>query len=293
MCVAVPVLEAEHDAECEIWLGAASALEGQRNNIHYRFDGETLFGVIEIDEVVQAGTYAPALQSATEAAYQQIFALLDELECGYIYRFWNYMADINGTSHGLERYRQFNTGRQNAFIASGRQVMGQLPAACALGTAQGKLKIAFIAGSVPAHAIENPRQINAYDYPQQYGPSSPTFSRASVLNTELGDMLLISGTASVVGHETLHIGNAVAQLQETLHNLEAVISEANHQIGQSGFALRDAFCRVYLRHAADLALVRGEIMQVLGPDTKVIFIQADICREDLLLEIEATILPPA
>lgn len=291
-CLSIPApILASGDAACEAWLASADVFEGRRDTVHYRFDDETLFGVIEVDEVSQTDAHTAPLQSATESAYRQIFTLLDELECPFIYRFWNYMADINGFSHGLERYRQFNTGRQNAFIASGRQVTGQLPAACALGIAKGKLKIAFIAGRMPARAIENPRQANAYDYPQQYGPSSPTFSRASLLSLKQGGILLISGTASVVGHQTLHAGNVIAQARETLSNLESVIAEANRQMSQPKFTLKDAFCRVYLRHAADLPVVRSEIEQVLGPDVKAIFIQADICREDLLLEIEATILP--
>ena len=40
---------------------------------------------------------------------------MQELGFRYIYRFWNYMADINGMSDGLERYRQFNAGRKEAF----------------------------------------------------------------------------------------------------------------------------------------------------------------------------------
>ncbi|HEX5538856.1 MAG TPA: hypothetical protein VFX01_03620, partial [Methylophilaceae bacterium] len=203
-------------------------------------------------------------------------------------RFWNYMADINGVGHGLERYRQFNIGRQDAFIASGREVSGQLPAACALGVARGPLTIAFLAGRAPSHAIENPRQLSAYEYPQQYGPRSPTFSRANLLHTANGEILLISGTASIVGHQTLHVADAVAQAGESLANIKAVISEANRVLKRQAFDPAQASYRVYVRYAADMPLIRQALLQAIGSGLQAIFVQADICRTDLLVEIEAT-----
>jgi enamine deaminase RidA (YjgF/YER057c/UK114 family) len=288
--ISLPLMLDNGDAACEIWLTSNNVREGQQGNIRYRYDDEILFGVIKVAEGTQTDA-APPLQVAAESAYRQIFALLDAQDYPFIYRFWNYMADINGASHGLERYRQFNRGRQSAFVACGRQVTGQLPAACALGVKEGNLEIAFVASRTRARAIENPRQTNAYEYPEQYGPSSPTFSRAALLSPSHGEILLISGTASVVGHQTLHTGDVIAQTRETLGNLETVISEANRLSGESRFALKDAFCRVYLRYATDLSVVRNEILKALGPDTKAVFTQADICREDLLLEIEAAVMP--
>lgn len=289
MHIPAPVLGSE-EAACEIWLSNIDALAGRRGAINYRYDDATLFGVIELREAdfVYAG-HATSLQQATESAYQQIFALLHELNFSYPYRFWNYMADINGISHELERYQQFNIGRQNAFIAHGRQTTGQLPAACALGVAEGSLQIAFIAGRSPSLAIENPRQISAYEYPEQYGPSSPTFARASLLNFNQCKLLLISGTASIVGHQTLHVGDVIAQTHETLNNLKAIVSEANRLLNQDKFDLATSFYRVYLRHAADLPLVRNEMQRVFGNHVQALFLQAEICRQNLLLEIEASI----
>ncbi|PKO50242.1 MAG: hypothetical protein CVU27_09200, partial [Betaproteobacteria bacterium HGW-Betaproteobacteria-20] len=196
--------------------------------------------------------------------------------------------DINGVDHGLERYRQFNVGRKNAFLAYGREVASKLPAACALGLADGPLTIAFLLGRKAPVAIENPRQINAYEYPEEYGPRTPSFSRATLLCTELDNLLLISGTASIVGHKTLHPSDVVAQTRETLANLDAVITEANRILGEQKFDLRNIFLRVYVRHSTDLSLVRNEMQRIMGGTIKAVFIQAEICRRELLLEIEAT-----
>ena len=279
----MPILDGE--AACEFWLGDSATAAAYKDGIRYRRSENLLFGVIEMNE---ADTGPIPLQQATKSAYQQIFALLDELELPFVYRFWNYMADINAVSHGLERYRQFNLGRQDAFLACGRNVVGELPSACALGTAKGPLQIAFLAGTAASLAIENPRQVNAYAYPEDYGPRSPTFSRASLLRLADGEMLFISGTASIVGHRTRHLGDVLGQTRETLANIEAVILEANRTMHHRWFNPSQLFYRVYVRHATDIGVIRDELRRLTGNHANAIFLQADICREDLLLEIETT-----
>jgi len=295
-----PILDGA-DVACEIWLSnPALSLDrmlgyGSSGAIQYRYSDEFLFGFISLpesalrqNETGQNVKDVSPLRHTTESAYLQIFALMDHLNYPYICRFWNYMADINGVDHGLERYRQFNVGRKNAFLAYGREVASKLPAACALGLADGPLTIAFLLGRKAPVAIENPRQINAYEYPEEYGPRTPSFSRATLLCTELDNLLLISGTASIVGHKTLHPSDVVAQTRETLANLDAVITEANRILGEQKFDLRNIFLRVYVRHSTDLSLVRNEMQRIMGGTIKAVFIQAEICRRELLLEIEAT-----
>lgn len=290
-----PVLDGI-DASCEIWLSdmrtsTSKVLENSSAGaIQFRCNDEFLFGVITLAESVQLQSQpnVSALQQITESAYRQIFALMDKMNYPHIYRFWNYMADINGISHGLERYRQFNVGRKDALAAYSDSLAKQLPAACALGVVDGPLTIAFLLGRKAPIAIENPRQVSAYEYPEEYGPQTPSFSRATLLDSEHSTFLFISGTASIVGHQSVHSQDVVAQTRETLANLEAVIAEANRTTNQAKFDLHHTFLRVYLRYAADLSLVRNEIQRHLGSTTRAVFIQADICRQELLLEIEAT-----
>ncbi len=298
-----PVLEGENIA-CEVWLNDSPMSDASSNlivsankgDIHYRLNDELLFGVISLDELAfsqgqsqQTQRDISPLQLATEAAYRQIFELIDELGYVHLYRFWNYMSDINGTSHDLERYRQFNVGRKHVFMQTGREAGSELPAACALGIAKGPLSIAFLVGKVATVAIENPRQIKAYDYPEQYGPSTPSFSRAALLHDGSQATLFISGTASIVGHETKHALDATAQTRETLLNLESVIAEANRVLGQPKFNLHDAYFRVYMRYAQDVDAVRAELQAYTKGKINAMFVQADICRHDLLIEIEATL----
>jgi len=250
--------------------------------------------VIALSETLfEAGAGKTPLQQATESAYRQVFALLDTLHYPYLFRFWNYIADINTHSFGLERYHQFNLGRQDAFLAHGRDVVGNVPAACALGTtAQGLLIIAFLAGRVAPLNIENPRQISAYEYPQEYGPRSPTFSRASLVRLGQDEVLFISGTASIVGHATLHPADVVAQTRETMANIKAVLAEANRLASPSWFDLSSLSYKVYVRHPADQAQIRAELERIVGTAPNAIYLRADVCRQDLLLEIEATAAQP-
>lgn len=292
MCVPMQRLDAG-ESICEVWHGGGPLTQGRCGDIHYRHDDEVLFGVIVLSETLfEGGAGKTPLQQAAESAYRQVFALLDMLRYPYLFRFWNYIADINAHSFGLERYRQFNLGRQDAFLAHGRDVVGNVPAACALGLTQGPLTIAFLAGRVASLNIENPRQISAYQYPQQYGPRSPTFSRASLVRLGQDEVLFVSGTASIVGHATLHPADVAAQTRETMTNIEAVLAEANRLASQPGFDLASLHYKVYVRHPADLAQIRAELERIVGIAPNAVYLQADVCRQDLLLEIEATAAHP-
>jgi len=289
-CIQVPIQRLDPgDSICEVWRGSGQLKQGQCGAIHYRHDDSVLFGMMALSETMFAeGTVKTPLQQATESAYRQVFALLDTLRYPYLFRFWNYIADINSHSFGLERYRQFNEGRQDAFLAHGRDVMGNVPAACALGSAQGPLTIGFLVGREAPLNIENPRQVSAYEYPQQYGPRSPTFSRATLVRQRDDEVLFVSGTASIVGHESMHLTDVVAQTRETMANIKAVLAEANRLASRPEFDLSSLYYKVYVRNPADLEQIRTELTRCVGDTLKAVYLQADVCRQELLLEIEAT-----
>ena len=282
-------LPSSEDDLCEVWHSDEPLTSGQLGAIRYR-QGETLlFGCMSLDEMaVDASEGRSPLQSATETAYQLIFALLEAQGYTSLFRVWNYFSSINVESHHIERYRQFNIGRQEAFLAHGRSVIDGVPAACALGSATGGLNIAFLATRVKVLGIENPRQVSAYHYPSQYGPRTPTFARAGLANLGGRDVLFISGTASIVGHQTLHHGDVAAQTRECLQNIAAVVEEANRQAPHAHFQLDHFAYKVYVRNPENMARVRREIADYFDKPVSVVFLQADICRADLLVEIEAS-----
>lgn len=290
---------------CEVWrvegqavrLSAGAATYGR---VQYRFCDELMFGSVCIEEREMENpgrdsgrgsslSESAALLRATETAYQEIFAVLKQTQHRHLLRIWNYLPEINGEADGDERYRHFNSARQLAFRNSGRATVGTVPAACALGSPAGSpIWIYFLAARQTPTMIENPRQTSAYHYPPQFGRHSPIFSRACVLSESPGTNLFVSGTSSIVGHETLHAGNVVAQTEETMTNIGALLHECNRAIGSTRYGLDLLKYKVYVRRPADLGLVKSTLEGFVKPATSVLYLQADVCREDLLVEIEAT-----
>lgn len=103
-----------------------------------------------------------------------------------------------------------------------------------------------------------------------------------------GTNLFVSGTASIVGHETRHRGDAAAQTAESLANIGAVVDEANRLLGASRFALGQLTFKVYVRRPGDLAAIAAQIKRSAACEAPIVYLQADVCREDLLVEIEAS-----
>jgi len=273
----------------EAWTGAGPTLAGTRHGVRYRHDGGLLFGVIEVaeDVSVPGEDGGPVLQRAARQAYEAVFRLLAEEGYPHLWRIWNYLPNINQESDGLERYRQFNIGRYRAFEAAGRLVMDSIPAASALGVCSGPLSVAFLAGRTPTRSIENPRQLSAFRYPADYGPCSPTFSRAALGHYAGAEWLFVSGTASIVGHESMHPGDPAAQTRELLANLDAVLAEASSCSAGPPYRLSELSARVYVRHPEHLVLVQAELARGLGGRAQRVYLQADVCRADLLVEVEA------
>ncbi|MGY4827476.1 chorismate transformation enzyme, FkbO/Hyg5 family [Sphaerotilaceae bacterium SBD11-9] len=272
-------------ASFDAWHSNAPTQAAQHGCVHYVTDGHWLYGCATLDE------QALGMQAATQRAYADLFAVLAATPCHHLLRLWNYFAGINVESGGIERYRQFNAGRQQAFIEAQRSAFDGSPAACALGTQGGTLQVSFLAGTRPPLAIENPRQVSAYRYPDTYGPRAPTFSRAAVADAGDGrSLLFISGTASIVGHLSMHVGDVRRQTEESLANIAAVRSAAEARSGQA-FPPGEMHYTVYLRRPGDMPVVRDVFERAVGPDSPgargALYLHADVCRADLLVEIEA------
>lgn len=274
------------ETQADVWRAGAAVQSGTTGVVRWRTDGRWLLGVVDLSAADEAG----GLETLAHRAYANVFQTLAQSGCPHLLRLWNYLPRINAEGHGLERYREFNAGRQQAFLDAGYAAFDGAPAACALGIRDGGLCVRFLAGRAPPVPVENPRQVSAYRYPERYGPRAPTFSRAALAQLGGGEVaLFVSGTASIVGHETVHHGDVPAQLAETLVNLRTVVGEANRRT-TARFALEDTEPVVYVRHPADAGDIRRRLAKALGAESRfmrqAVFLEADICRADLLLEIE-------
>jgi hypothetical protein len=275
----------------ELWRVRGPKQSGWHGRVQYRRHGQLLFACLQVAERESApGAEDPrgdTLWQATAAAYRELFDALGALGHAHPVRIWNFMPHINGATASGERYFHFNDARQSVFRGARRSVAGAVPAASAIGLAAASpLTVYCIAAARAPIALENPRQQSAWAYPPQYGPASPTFARACI-DSGAGETLFISGTASIVGHATAHAGDARAQTLETLRNIRAVLDAANARVGPARYAMERLRYKVYVRRPDDLGTIDSELRGQIGPAAPVLYVHADICRGDLLLEIEA------
>ena len=241
------------------------------------------------DEVLFACLQLPAddIAGDSQRIYAQILELLQSENFPHLIRVWNYFPRINAVEDGMERYQSFCVGRYHAL-----EVLGDfettLPAASALGSHSGALQVYFLAARETGIQIENPRQISAFRYPKRYSPRSPTFSRALLKRWSHGTHLYISGTASIVGHETRH-DDLLPQLDETLTNVGALIEQAHERHGHDISHIEELdLLKIYVREPAMLDPVR-EVLETRFQGRSApqrLYLQATVCRADLLVEIE-------
>ena len=278
------------DSAFEVWQLDEPLRSGRVGHVQYRKGDHVLFGHIslaEADPAIARGDDSARLRQATARAYAEIFAALGKLGYPYLFRVWNYLASINEDNALGERYRQFNTARREAFLRSERVVEGDVPAASALGSGAGSpLVVYFLASPARARPLENPRQLSAYSYPRRYGPDSPIFSRAAIAAATVGQQLFISGTASILGHQSVHIGDAGAQARESAANISALIDAANEGRAGARYSVGALKYKVYVRYASDLAAIQAGFATGLRAEHPITYLQADICRRELLVEIE-------
>jgi chorismate lyase/3-hydroxybenzoate synthase len=258
---------------CEVWRVAAPVDCGRHGAVRWASGGGWLFAAMELHEADHGG-----VSGAAEAGYRALCGFLrTRAEC-HVQRLWNYLDAINDGSGDDERYRQFCEGRargMDGFFADG------FPAATAIGHRgpAGLLQLYCLAATQPGTRVENPRQLSAWRYPRQYGRTPPSFARAMRLPG--GDALAISGTAAIIGHRSQHADDLDAQLHETGANLEALLQAGGMPDGFDGRAPLKA----YVRHADDMAAVDAFIA-TRTPEAPRLLLHGDICRSELLVEID-------
>jgi chorismate lyase/3-hydroxybenzoate synthase len=145
------------------------------------------------------------------------------------------------------------------------------------------LQIYWLAARVRGAALENPRQMSAWRYPREYGPSAPTFARAMRAPT-LSPQLYISGTAAIVGHVSHHHDDLPAQLDETLTNFASLLEAAGVPV-RAHFGSHSVL-KGYVRNGEDAGAVSARLRERLPASTPVLLLNGDICRRELLIEID-------
>lgn len=273
----------------EVWVAAEPVNPGVFSDIQFARNEHILFGAVS--------RLIPESRAEFEKLvfdiYHDIFRLTETSGMPRLVRVWNSFPLINQVIDGLERYQQFTAARFQAFEQHYGEFTSLLPAATAVGSDDDRLSIYFLATDQEPLHRENTRQTRAYEYPAQYGPKSPSFSRATLQTWPHGRAFYISGTASIVGHESRHLGDVVSQCNEALNNVRSLIEDLNEEFGYrlDGLAALDTM-KVYIRNPADFPSVQAVLHERCGESLPVIYLRADICREELLVEVEGLIQSP-
>jgi chorismate lyase/3-hydroxybenzoate synthase len=282
LSVELPSLVGEPLAE--VWHSSEKPEHNATGFIRYSKNTKLIFGCIDLD-------CDRDLQQQSEHVYKELLSFIENSGYPHLLRVWNHFPLINAYDGALERYQLFCVGRHNAFQAHcGTDFQLQLPAASAIGTQGSKFSLHFIASTEAGIYLENPRQTSAYQYPEQYGPCSPSFARATLVQQLVqqgrrANKLILSGTASIVGHETLHPGEPEKQLDETLRNIDTLL-RSETVITRQQHSAQFTNVKVYIRHPGDLPKIKSRVVEYFGEKAAVLYLHGDICRSDLLLEIE-------
>ncbi len=191
-------------------------------------------------------------------------------------RTWMWLGDI------LSWYGEFNEVRNQFFKERGLIGKGSrqsMPASTGIGLAlAGGVQCGMDLTAVlePADSIEFLAAIGRQQCALEYGSA---FSRASRGSTPAGATVFVSGTASIDAKGlTTNIGDARAQIESTIENVRAVLNDMD--CGDGDVVQVVAYCKT-----VEVEKVFEEFASRL--DWPWVTVICDICREDLLFEIEA------
>jgi len=209
-------------------------------------------------------------------------------------RTWYYIGGILGAGEGESPYDRFNAARNDCYRANWSDLCLS-PASTGIGMGTGRIAFEGLflkngAGGGEISWIDNPLQTPPHFYRGIADPErKPSFSRAAAVRLGNGAVLFISGTASIRDSEVISVGDPAAQTRITIENIETLMG-ADNLVGNHGLA-RGATLgdlqgyRVYLKRAGDLDVVRDCCRRRLPPVPHT-YLVADVCRPDLLVEIE-------
>lgn len=226
------------------------------------------------------------IEAQSAAVFRQVDGLLTEesFPVNSIVRQWNYIEKIIGFQREYQNYQAFNDARAS-FYETSLWPQGY-PAATGIGAHWGGIVIdldavLFKQADCSVTPIDNKLQVAAHAYSGQVLAASrkckatPKFERAKRLNIGDRGLIYISGTAAIRGEESLKGVGLARQLAITMENIAELV-------GKKGEL---SMLRVYLKEKSFVDEAE-QLMQAYKLSVPVSYMWADVCRDELLIEIE-------
>lgn len=269
-----------------------SYIPGKGERIAYRVYGDASYIVLENEagRFLFAGGFqgdvaGASIREQSLDVFDRIGQLLakEGFPVSSIVRQWNYIERITAFEEGDQHYQSFNNARA-AFYRKGDWTQGY-PAATGIGTDRGGILVDFDAALLSRAddrimPIDNKLQVAAHRYSEQVlentaeGKETPKFERAKSLMISGKPFVYVSGTAAIRGEASLTDVGIEEQLRITMENIAELTGDTELVL-----------LRVYLKNEEDFA-VSEALLKELVPGLPVSYLRADVCRAELLIEIE-------
>lgn len=272
---------------------------------------ENLWLVIQNEKgekmVIANGISSNSVHTSITGDAEMVFGVMERilrtegLDFSHIFRQWNYIQDITTVEQDKRKnqhYQQFNNVRSDYYSRS--DFTQGYPAATGIGIRAGGVIVSFFAASPEGYrmmAVENPLQKAAFEYTEEVlvgdaefrgtRKSTPKLARAKFVADHASGQIFISGTASIREEVVVGKNDVARQTEITLENIQKLICrDTLSAIGKA--ELEDPqieFIRVYIKYPGDYFTVK-EICEQRLPGVPGIYVVSDVCRGDLLVEIE-------
>jgi enamine deaminase RidA (YjgF/YER057c/UK114 family) len=256
---------------------------------------------------ISADVHSTSIRSKCSNAFEGLEKILagNGLDFSHVIRQWNYIEDITGSVpesiRKNQHYQLFNEVRSDFYRNS--EFVNGYPAATGIGTTSGGIILDFIAlksdETIKILPVKSPVQTDAHQYSknvlilaenQKYSRNfTPKFERAKLIVGEFSALLFVSGTAAIRGEQTVSGSDIAMQTRLTLENINLLSDKEN--LSASGFnqevsSRKFIMLRAYVKFKENIDQVTA-IIGEMHPGCPCTIIQSDICRENLLVEIEA------
>ena len=263
----------------EIWEVQDKVSQKKYNDINVSISKNYIFGFVIID--VDSSNSYEEIKNTISKKYRDFFSIANQSSMNLI-KIWHYLPQL------LKPYSDKKTNY--SLLCEAREIVYKekykdscFPAATVIGIEGNKILIYFLAAACKEYnAVENKRQVSSYDYPQNIFLEKPMFSRAiSFTDIEGVDKkIMISGTASIRGYESMHTMDVLKQLAEALENYQTFVTIKGN---------KSNICRIYLtksqkKYSKEIAKELDDIFE----HNNYILLEGEICRNNLLVEIEGT-----